>query len=158
MGPSPYLAGLGRFQRTDTERSVCVFSGMTESFDPMWSLSCKSLGRGTASRTPSGSRTAVLSAARTAVGYPSRSLRARARLKSAREAHAPPIVSMSSGRLFLDRVGRHQSPSPLHRRSQRNTASENAPPGHDISTLRKRRHFYFALTAGCKRLTGRPDA
>ena len=29
-----------------------------------------------------------------------------------------PIVSMSSGRLFLDRVGRHQSPSPLHRRDQ----------------------------------------
>src|SRR5215471_14316257 len=25
---------------------------------------------------------------------------------------------MSSGRLFLDRVGRHQSPSPLHRRDQ----------------------------------------
>jgi len=29
-----------------------------------------------------------------------------------------PIVSMSSGRLFLDRVGRHQSPSSLHRRDQ----------------------------------------
>ena len=28
------------------------------------------------------------------------------------------IVLMSSGRLFLDRVGRHQSPSPLHRRDQ----------------------------------------
>jgi hypothetical protein len=26
--------------------------------------------------------------------------------------------AMSSGRLFLDRVGRHQSPSPLHRRDQ----------------------------------------
>ena len=26
--------------------------------------------------------------------------------------------AMSSGRLFLDRVGRHQSPSPLHRREQ----------------------------------------
>jgi hypothetical protein len=32
----------------------------------------------------------------------------------------PPIVLMSSGRLFLDRVGRHQSPSPLHRRIQHN--------------------------------------
>jgi hypothetical protein len=31
-----------------------------------------------------------------------------------------PIVLMSSGRLFLDRVGRHQSPSPLHRRDQNN--------------------------------------
>lgn len=28
--------------------------------------------------------------------------------------------AMSSGRLFLDRVGRHQSPSPLHRRDQNN--------------------------------------
>ena len=26
--------------------------------------------------------------------------------------------AMSSGRLFIDRVGRHQSPSPLHRRAQ----------------------------------------
>jgi hypothetical protein len=30
----------------------------------------------------------------------------------------PPIVLMSSGRLFLDRVGRHQSPSPLRRQTQ----------------------------------------
>jgi len=29
-----------------------------------------------------------------------------------------PIVLMSSGRLFLDQVGRHQSPSPLRRRDQ----------------------------------------
>lgn len=28
--------------------------------------------------------------------------------------------AMSSGRLFLDRVGRHQSPSPLHRHGQHN--------------------------------------
>jgi len=28
--------------------------------------------------------------------------------------------AMSSGRLFLDRVGRHQSPSPLHRQGQHN--------------------------------------
>jgi hypothetical protein len=28
--------------------------------------------------------------------------------------HVLPIVAMSSGRLFRDRVGRHQSPSPLH--------------------------------------------
>ena len=31
-----------------------------------------------------------------------------------------PSSAMSSGRLFLDRVGRHQSPSPLHRHSQHN--------------------------------------
>ena len=29
-----------------------------------------------------------------------------------------PSSAMSSGRLFLDRVGRHQSPSPLHRHPQ----------------------------------------
>ena len=29
--------------------------------------------------------------------------------------------AMSSGRLFLDRVGRHQSPSPLHRHGQHNS-------------------------------------
>ena len=33
------------------------------------------------------------------------------------------IVLMSSGRLFLDRVGRHQSPSPLHRRDQNNSVA-----------------------------------
>ena len=32
--------------------------------------------------------------------------------------HSPHRPQMSSGRLFLDRVGRHQSPSPLHRRDQ----------------------------------------
>jgi hypothetical protein len=36
-----------------------------------------------------------------------------------------PIVLMSSGRLFLDRVGRHQSPSPLHRRDQNNSIAES---------------------------------
>ena len=59
-------------------------------------------------------------------------------------SHRP---QMSSGRLFLDRVGRHQSPSPLHRRSQNNTQSPNAQAKGDISTLPGRRHFYFALTS-----------
>jgi hypothetical protein len=48
-------------------------------------------------------------------------------------SHRP---QMSSGRLFLDRVGRHQSPSPLHRRSQNNT--------HSAQPRGQRRHFYFA--------------
>jgi len=34
----------------------------------------------------------------------------------------PPSYAMSSDRLFLDRVGRHQSPSPLHRRAQTTTS------------------------------------
>lgn len=53
------------------------------------------------------------------------------------------IVQMSSSRLFLDRVGRHQSPSPLHRHGQTNTGFLDAPANrtfllcreHDISTL-----------------------
>ena len=45
--------------------------------------------------------------------------RSRARERAGRITLSP-IVLMSSGRLFLDRVGRHQSPSPLHRRDQNN--------------------------------------
>ncbi len=42
--------------------------------------------------------------------------RARTKLKDAQEEHALAIiVSMSSGRLILDRVARQQCPSPLHR-------------------------------------------
>ena len=63
------------------------------------------------------------------------------------EDHAPSHrPQMSSGRLFLDRVGRHQSPSPLHRHTQTNMASSKARKRHDISTLQTGRHFYFALT------------
>ena len=54
--------------------------------------------------------------------------------------------AMSSDRLFLDRVGRHQSPSPLHRRPQNITHSEKQSGKGDISTLPGRGHFYFALT------------
>ena len=58
-------------------------------------------------------------------------------------SHRP---QMSSGRLFLDRVGRHQSPSPLHRHGQINMHFPRAEEKDDISTLPGRRHFYFALT------------
>jgi hypothetical protein len=50
---------------------------------------------------------------------PPANVRARARERAGRITLSP-IVLMSSGRLFLDRVGRHQSPSPLHRRDQNN--------------------------------------
>jgi len=43
--------------------------------------------------------------------------------------------TMSSGRLFLDRVGRHQSPSPLHRPAQINMHFSEASAKGDISTL-----------------------
>ena len=54
--------------------------------------------------------------------------------------------AMSSGRLFLDRVARQQSPSPLHRQSQNNMHSPEAKAKGDISILPARGHFYFALT------------
>ena len=56
------------------------------------------------------------------------------------------IVSMSSDRLFLDRVGRHQSPSPLYRQGQLNTHSRTAHQKPELSTLLKSGTFYFALT------------
>jgi hypothetical protein len=58
-------------------------------------------------------------------------------------SHRP---QMSSGRLFLDGVGRHQSPSPLHRQAEHNTHSADGQVKGDISTLPTRGHFYFALT------------
>ena len=66
--------------------------------------------------------------------------------RTRREDHALLIVLMSSGRLFLDRVGRHQSPSPLHRHEQNNMHSPNRGGKADISTLPESGHFYFALT------------
>ena len=42
----------------------------------------------------------------------------RTRREDRAPSHRP---QMSSGRLFLDRVGRHQSPSPLHRHPQHNS-------------------------------------
>jgi len=66
--------------------------------------------------------------------------------RTRREDHALLIVPMSSGRLFLDRVGRHQSPSPLPRHAQITMHSDNPGRKEDISTLPGRGHFYFALT------------
>jgi hypothetical protein len=66
--------------------------------------------------------------------------------KARRKETRLPIVATSSDRLFLDRVGRHQSPSPLHRHSQFNMHFSQAPAKGDISTLPAGGHFYFALT------------
>ena len=62
--------------------------------------------------------------------------RPRAQSKDANGRSAPCSSStMSSGRLFLDRVARQQSPSPLHRHPQINTHSPDARGKGDISTL-----------------------
>ena len=71
----------------------------------------------------------------------------RASVKDATEgARLGPSSAMSSGRLFLDRVARQQSPSPLHRHEQLNTHLSGDQGKGDISTLPARGHFYFALT------------
>ena len=58
------------------------------------------------------------------------------KVETCREDHAlSHRPQMSSGRLFLDWVGRHQSPSPLHRHSQNNMAFSEAWAKGDISTL-----------------------
>jgi hypothetical protein len=105
-----------------------AFLGMTESIGPMWSRPNQSnLRAGAAPRWSA----------------PSLSIRTR-------REEQPRLCSssaMSSDRLFLDRVGRHQSPSPLHRLSQTNTHSSHAQTKGDISTLLRRGHFYFALTS-----------
>ena len=67
--------------------------------------------------------------------------------RTRREDHAlTHRPQMSSGRLFLERVARQQSPSPLHRHTQLNTHPAQARAKGDISTLPGRGHFYFALT------------
>ena len=66
-----------------------------------------------------------------------------------------PSSAMSSGRLFLDRVARQHCPSPLHRHTQVNMHSTQAQGKGDISTLRRRGHFYFALTQLSQALTTR---
>ena len=58
-------------------------------------------------------------------------------------SHRP---QMSSGRLFLDRVGRHQSPSPLRRHAQPTTHFPRGNPEPELSTLPGSGTFYFALT------------
>ena len=66
-----------------------------------------------------------------------------------RDGRSAPCSSstMSSDRLFLDRVARQHCPSPLHRHGQTNTHSLPASSKPDISTLLRVGHFYFALTA-----------
>jgi hypothetical protein len=68
--------------------------------------------------------------------------------RTCREDHAlTHRPQMSSGRLFLDRVGRHQSPSPLRRHAQATTHLRPACSKPERSTLLETGSFYFALTA-----------
>src|SRR6266851_471019 len=103
------------------------FQGMTESIGPMCSQNQKPLNLRVGYRLPwVGPRASVK-------GHDGRSA-------------SCPSSAMSSGRLFLDRVARQQSPSPLHRQPQNNTHPSGDRAKGDISTLPARGHFYFALT------------
>src|SRR6185369_5824213 len=67
--------------------------------------------------------------------------------RTRREEHAlSHRPQMSSGRLFLDRVGRHQSPSPLRRHAQTTMHFPRATSKPELSTLLGSGTFYFALT------------
>jgi hypothetical protein len=55
------------------------------------------------------------------------------------------IVRMSSGRLSLDRVGRHHCPSPFHRHGQVNTHSQMQGCKGDISTLHRLGTFLLCV-------------
>src|SRR5215831_21096201 len=67
--------------------------------------------------------------------------------RTRREEHAlSHRPQMSSDRLFLDRVGRHQSPSPLRRHAQTTTHLPRGNPEPELSTLLGSGTFYFALT------------
>jgi hypothetical protein len=113
--------------RSILRRPVCVFKAWRNLSGPMWFQSQnQTLGRDRA-------------ASRWSAPGPGKRTR--------REDHAPSHrPQMSSGRLFLDRVARQQSPSLLHRQPQHNTRSSSDRAKGDISTLPARGHFYFALT------------
>ena len=113
--------------RSILRRPVCVYKACQNLSGPMWFQSQnQTLGRDRA-------------ASRRSAPGPGKRTR--------REDHAPSHrPQMSSGRLFLDRVARQQSPSLLHRQPQNNTHSSSDRAKGDISTLPARGHFYFAVT------------
>jgi hypothetical protein len=117
-----------QLQRAILRRPVCVFKAWRNLSGPMWfQKQNQTLGwsRATSRRSAPG---------------PGKRTR--------REDHVPSHrPQMSSGRLFLDRVARQQSPSPLHRHPQSNMHSRKAQAKGDVSTLPGRGHFYFALTS-----------
>ena len=127
-----------RLQRTIPRPLVCVFSGMAESFGPMWFLT---------SKPNPGSET-----------VPPPAGRSRAQVKERAGKITPSSSSaMSSDRLILDRVARQHCPSPLHRQAQINMHFSEAQMKGDISTLPEGRHFYFALTRSLQELEARTD-
>ena len=122
----PFPATPCPLQRTILRRPVCVFQAWRNLSGPMWFQSQnQTLGRDRA-------------ASRWSAPSPGKRTR--------REDHAPSHrPQMSSGRLFLDRVARQQSPSPLHRHAQINMHSAEAQAKGDISTLPAKGTFLLCL-------------
>jgi hypothetical protein len=125
-------------QRTIPRRPVCVYKAWRNLSGPMWLKSQKQKPNQTLGWDRAAFR-------RSAPSPGSRTCR-----KGHAPSHRP---QMSSGRLFLERVARQQSPSPLHRHSQNITRSATAWVKEDISTLPGGGHFYFALTSVSAALT-----
>ena len=104
------------------------FQGMTESIGPMWLKKPNHQDLRMGCRLP-------------LVGP-------RASVKDATEGtRLGSSSAMSSGRLFLDRVARQQSPSPLHRHAQATMHLRRASLKPERSTLLQTGSFYFALTS-----------
>jgi len=121
----PSRHSVGAAASTIPRRLGCVFKAWRNLSGPMWSQN----------QTQTLGRNRPLPAGRPEAQVAERVGRT--------TSHRP---QMSSGRLFLDRVGRHQSPSPLHRHPQNNMAFSKTRAKGDVSTLPARGHFYFALT------------
>jgi len=123
----PSAATLPRPHRTTRNHRACVFKAWQNLSGPMWFQS----------------QNQTLAWDRAAFRWSAPSPGSRTCRKDHAPSHRP---QMSSGRLFLDRVARQQSPSPLHRHSQNNMRFSRARVKGDISILLGRGHFYFALT------------
>jgi len=76
--------------------------------------------------------------------------------RTRREDHIHLIVRDEFRPAIPCRVGRHQSPTLLHRHTQTNTHFSKPAAKEDISTLPGGGHFYFALTRGFARLKLQP--
>jgi hypothetical protein len=120
------------------EFAVGVFKAWRNLSGPMWSPHKNKKQNQTPGRDRAASR------------WSAPSLGSRTRREDRAPSHRP---QMSSGRLFLDRVARQQSPSPLHRHPQLNMHPARVRANGDISTLPGRGHFYFALTCRHRPLT-----
>ena len=85
----------------------------------------------------------ILDQDQTASRWPAPTPGKRTRREDRALSHRP---QMSSGRLFLDQVGRHQSPSPLRRHAQTTMPFPRGTLKPELSTLLGSGTFYFALT------------